>query len=153
MHSGGTGRRTGRLPWIVGISQGPAWGAALAQTAEAPAVVPHILPPAPATSGPGLGMGSPLVVRRLRVEGMRSLPEADLQAAGAPFLNRPLRALDLEDLRQRLTRVLVARGFVTSGALLPDNAFDPGTLTLRILEGQVPRVQLSGMQRASILLL
>jgi hemolysin activation/secretion protein len=105
-----------------------------AQTADPP------LPPVPAEAS--------LQVQRVRFEGLRSLPAAELEALAAPFLNRPLRALELEELRQRITRALIERGFVNSGALLAEPAVDAeGTLTLRIVEGRITRLRAQGLER------
>ncbi|MBL8326399.1 MAG: ShlB/FhaC/HecB family hemolysin secretion/activation protein [Rubrivivax sp.] len=114
--------------------------------------------PAPAAPSPaagsgaatdlGLGIGAPLVVRRVRFEGAgRLLPEADLQALVAPFLNRPLRALEVEELRQRVTRALVQRGFVNSGAVFPEAPYADGTLTVRLVQGTLSRLRQAGLER------
>lgn len=106
------------------------------------------LPPVPAAAGPGLGVdGERVVIRRLRFEGHTRLSTAELEALAAPFLDRPLRALDLEELRLRLTRAHVDRGLVNSGALLADDALAGDTLTVRIVEGQVTRVRVNGAGR------
>ncbi|MFT3817812.1 MAG: ShlB/FhaC/HecB family hemolysin secretion/activation protein [Rubrivivax sp.] len=105
-----------------------------AQAADPP------LPPVPAAA--------PLQAQRVRFEGLSALPAAELEALAAPFLGRPLRALELEELRQRVTRALIERGFVNSGALLADPAVDAeGTLTLRIVEGRVTRLRAQGLER------
>lgn len=106
------------------------------------------LPAPPATSGlPDLGLAAPVTVQRVRFEGATAIATAELEALAAPFLNRPLRALDLEDLRQTISRAYVDRGHVNSGAVLGDDALQGGTLTLRIVEGRVTRIRQSGLQR------
>ena len=40
------------------------------------------------------------------------------------FLQRPLRLADVEELRQRITRAYIDRGHISSGALLPADAFE-----------------------------
>ena len=98
------------------------------------------LPPVPAEA--------PLQAQRVHFDGLRSVPAAELEALAAPFLNRPLRALELEELRQRVTRALIERGFVNSGALLAEPAVDgQGTLTLRIVEGRITRLRAQGLER------
>ena len=125
--------------------------AALALTAPAMAADPAApgfrLPPAAGTGPlPGLGLAAPVTLSAVRFEGARAIPEAELAVLAAPFLQRPLRALDLEELRQRITRAYVDRGFVNSGAVLPDDALQGGTLTLRIVEGRITRLRQTGLQ-------
>lgn len=105
------------------------------------------LPAPPAPSGlPDLALAAPVTLRQVHFDGARAITTAELQALAAPFLNRPLRALDLEDLRQTITRAYVARGHVNSGALLADDALQGDTLTLRIVEGRITRLRQSGLQ-------
>lgn len=82
-------------------------------------------------------------------EGNRRLGTAELEAIAAAFLNRPLRLLDLEELRQRITRAYVERGLVSSGAIIPPGAYRDGRLHVRIVEGQVSRLNLTGMDGLS----
>jgi hemolysin activation/secretion protein len=56
------------------------------------------------------------VLRHVRYTGASVIDEAELQALAQPLLNRPLRWTDLEELRQRVTRLYIARGYVSSGA-------------------------------------
>lgn len=143
-----------------GCGRWAAWGGVLALVVAAQAQAQPVagsgfrLPtlPAPAAAAPGsdlgLGIGAPLLVQRVKFEGFdRLLPEADLQAIAAPFLGRPLRALELEELRQRVTRALVERGFVNSGAVFPEAAFAAGTLSVRIVAGTVTRLRQAGLGR------
>ena len=100
--------------------------------------------PANATAPPAT-----LTLRAVRFEGHTQLRLAELEALAAPFLNRPLRPLDLEELRQRVTRAYVERGYVNSGALIADGALQGETLTLRIVEGRITRLRQSGLQGLS----
>ncbi len=94
---------------------------------------------------PGPADGEALLISRVEFVGRQSLPEADLQALAAPFLNRPLRLLDVEELRQRVTRAYVDRGYVNSGALLPEQALQSGTLRLTIIEGRITQTRFQGL--------
>lgn len=93
------------------------------------------LPPAPAG----------VVLRSVRFEGHTVISERELQEVAAPFLNRPLRNLDIEELRVAVTRAYVERGYVTSGAVLPEPAIEDGRLTLRIVEGRMAVLEQSGL--------
>lgn len=80
------------------------------------------------------------------------LSQEELEAAVAPFLNRPLSFADLIAARTAVTQLYVQRGYITSGAYLAieDNqAIDPAAavITLRVVEGQVENVIVTGDER------
>lgn len=106
------------------------------------------LPPA-STSLPAATPAAPFVLRAFRFHGASVIDDAALQRLAAPWLGRPLRALDLEDLRQTLTRAYVERGYVNSGAVLDDDALQDGVLTLRLVEGHITGVRQTGLQGLS----
>ncbi|MBL8343902.1 MAG: ShlB/FhaC/HecB family hemolysin secretion/activation protein [Rubrivivax sp.] len=82
----------------------------------------------------------------MRFEGHTQFTLAELEALAAPFLQRPLRPLDLEELRQRVTRAYVERGHVNSGAVIAEGALQGDTLTLRIVEGRITQLRQRGLQ-------
>jgi hemolysin activation/secretion protein len=103
-------------------------------------------PAAPAAPNPLAG-GAPFVVARFAFDGHTVFTTAELEAIAAPFVHRPLRFVDLEELRQRLSRAYVERGYVSSGALIGPDALRDGTLTVRIVEGVVGEVRTRGLER------
>lgn len=105
--------------------------------------------PLPPVTLPGPAEPERFTLERIRFEGQRNVPLAELEALARPFLNRPLRALDLEELRQQITRALVARGLVNSGALLPPQALQGGTLRVQIVEGRIAALRLQGLEGLS----
>lgn len=108
------------------------------------------LPPAAREGGPNaIGVTAPVTLAQVRIVGARAVPTAELEALAAPWLQRPLRALDLEELRQRITRAYVERGHVNSGAVLDDGALQGHTLTLRVVEGRLTHLRQRGLQGLS----
>lgn len=105
-----------------------------------------VLPPVPLQGEPEMPAASYTAVE---FQGHRSLDDAALQALAAPFLNRPIRLVDLEELRQRITRAYVARGHVNSGALLPQPVPTGGTLRIQVVEGRVTALRQRGLDGLS----
>lgn len=129
-----------------------ATGAALAllctpMAAASPAVQADAGPAAPATV-PG-GAEAPILLRRVVFEGASVVDGEQLAALAAPLLNRPLRWVDLEELRQRITRVYVERGYVNSGAVLHDEALAEGLLRVQVVEGRITAWRMQGLGRLS----
>lgn len=114
--------------------------------AAEPAASGFTLPPA--AIAPSLALPE-VTLRVIRFEGATRFTAVELDAIAAPFLNRPLRPLDLEELRQRVTRAYVERGHVNSGAVIADDALQGEALTLRIVEGRISRLRQSGLQGLS----
>jgi len=53
-----------------------------------------------------------------------------------PFKNRILITEDLERLRLALTLLYVNKGYLTSGAIIPDQDVASGVITVQIIEGK-----------------
>ncbi len=100
---------------------------------------PPILPPAK----PSLGMIR-VFVREIRVVGSTVFSKDELAKLTAPYLNRELTSEDLEALRMALTLHYVNNGYVTSGAVIPDQTVADGVLTLQIVEGRLARIDVEG---------
>ena len=124
------------------------WRRGLAVALLCLAAVPASADPRPDPPG-ARAIDAPIQLRAVRFVGHTRLSDDELQAIAAPFLGRPLRALDLEELRQRVTRAYVERGYVSSGAQFDDDALRDGTLTLRVVEGVIGRVRQTGLGRLS----
>jgi hemolysin activation/secretion protein len=105
-------------------------------------VLPPITPAAPQDFGlvPSLSV----FVREIRVVGNTVLTEEDIAAATRPYLQRTLTHEDLEALRVALTTLYVNKGYVNSGAILPDQTVANGTVTYRIIEGRVTDIEVFG---------
>lgn len=73
-------------------------------------------------------------------------PENELAAIAAPYVGRMVSASELEDLRQRLTRYYVDRGYVNSGVLLAEVSAD-NSVVFDVVEGRLTAVRLRGMER------
>jgi hemolysin activation/secretion protein len=85
-----------------------------------------------------------VLVRRVRIIGNTVLPEDVISSITAPFLGRELDFNDLEAMRYRLTQAYVDRGYINSGAVLPDQTVEDGVVTFRIVEGRLTGIDVTG---------
>ncbi len=83
-------------------------------------------------------------VREFRIIGNTVLSPEELAAVTAPYTNRELTSEDLEALRVALTLLYVNKGYVNSGAILPDQTVVQGVITYQIIEGNVTSVEVTG---------
>jgi hemolysin activation/secretion protein len=83
-------------------------------------------------------------VREIKVPGSTVFSATELAAVAAPYTNREATTEDLEELRLALTRLYVERGYINSGAVIPDQTVANGIITFQIIEGALSRVELEG---------
>lgn len=85
-------------------------------------------------------------VDRIEFSGNTVFPTAELAALARPLEGRDVSVADLEDLRQRVTRYYVDRGYVNSGALI-DETPASGVLAVKVVEGRLEGVRVRGEER------
>ena len=83
-------------------------------------------------------------VRAFRFEGNTVFTTAELARVTAPFTGREVTTDELEDARRAVTQFYVNHGYLNSGAVLPDQDVKDGIITLRIVEGVLSNVKISG---------
>ena len=88
-----------------------------------------------------------VTLQRVVFEGNTAISNRELAAISAPFLNRPLRFSDLEQLRVELTRAYTDKGYISSGAVLPDQKVTDGQITYQIIEGKLGDIEVTGTGR------
>ena len=86
-------------------------------------------------------------VKRIKVSGNTIFSQAELAAVAAPYEGRELDSDALESLRRDLTLYYVTRGYVNSGAVIPDQEVTNGTVEIRIIEGRLTKIEVSGNSR------
>jgi hemolysin activation/secretion protein len=108
----------------------------------------QILPPVP-TPRPAerqLLPTSRVFVREIRVVGSTVFSREELAALTGPYTNREVTSEDLESLRLALTRLYVDRGYINSGAVLPDQPVTDGVIIYDVIEGTLTGIQVEGNQ-------
>jgi hemolysin activation/secretion protein len=106
-------------------------------------VLPPIVPP------PIVEPGDPfpqerILVREIRVVGSTVFSAEELARVTGRYVNKQLSAEDLEALRRQLTLLYVNRGYVNSGAILPDQTVTDGIVTYQIIEGVLSGIEVHG---------
>ena len=109
-----------------------------------PAVVPSApLPPA-AAAKPELRGGRRFILRGVHITGNTVLDDASIQSIVAPYIGKFVTLNDLEEIRQRFTRLYIERGYVNSGALIPDQTVANGVVNFRFVEGRITDIDVTG---------
>jgi len=102
------------------------------------------LPPASETenkAGTSALTKGTLIVKKIRFEGNTVIETKELDKIAEPFLKRRLDALDLEELRQAITKLYIDKGYINSGAMIPAQKMAEGLLRIQIIEGRLAEIQ------------
>lgn len=122
-----------RLPALVVLL---AVSTALGQSASEQTTRP-LLPPMEPAESQSLSSRQTVFVRGFRFEGNTVYADDKLAAQLRDFVERELTIEDLEEARLALTRLYVEDGYISSGAMLPDQDVEDGIITFQIIEGQL----------------
>mgnify|MGYP002082310588 FL=1 len=109
-----------------------------------PSPVLPIVPITPETGVPIQPGILQVFVRDVLVIGNSVFSDAEIAEVTAPFKNRTLQTEDLERLRLALTLLYVNRGYLTSGAIIPNQDVVSGVITVQIIEGKLTRIDVEG---------
>lgn len=83
-------------------------------------------------------------VRSIRIVGSTVFSDAELTAIAAPYVNRSVTTEEFEKLRLELTMLYINKGYVTSGAVIPDQDVTSGDITIEIIEGKLVQIGIEG---------
>jgi hemolysin activation/secretion protein len=116
---------------------------------EEPTAPPLELPPLPpSTDREGeLAAGLRVFVRGFRVEGSTVFSAKELSELTEPWTGRAITSEDLLRVRDAITRHYAMHGYLTSGALIPDQPIADGIVIVRVVEGELEEIQVHGTRR------
>lgn len=101
--------------------------------------------PAPPEDGAQQQLGQIQVfVKSIVVTGHTVFSNEEIAAVAKPYENRTLTTEDLERLRLALTLLYVNNGYITSGAVIPDQDVKDGVIQLQIIEGALATINVEG---------
>ncbi len=83
-------------------------------------------------------------VKAIRVTGNTVFSDAEIETVTKPYTDRTLTTEDLERLRLALTLLYINKGYITSGAVIPDQDVEDGVIQLQIIEGVLSRIDIEG---------
>jgi hemolysin activation/secretion protein len=113
-----------------------------------PAPAPELeLPPVPPPTArePPLSSAARVLVNEIRLTGNTVFSDAELAPIIAPYVGRAITTEELLDLRDALTASYVERGYVNSGAVIPDQEVQEGVIEVQIVEGQLAEIVVNGL--------
>lgn len=109
-------------------------------------VLPEAPPTASSEDSP-LSIRERVFVRRFELTGHTVFTREELAVVTAPYENRTLTAEELQEARRQLTLYYVERGYLNSGAIIPDQRVEDGVVRIQIIEGRLAEVDITGDTR------
>jgi len=94
--------------------------------------------------GPEVFFPATTFIHKINVSGSTVFSEEQLSAITRAYQNRFLSSEDIEALRRELTLLYLDNGYVTSGAVIPDQEVKEGIMTIRIVEGRLAEIDVDG---------
>jgi hemolysin activation/secretion protein len=108
---------------------------------EAPVETPaRVLPEVPAVQP----YGPRVMVKEILLKGNTVFSNEQLKEVTAGYEGRIITSSELEELRVALTRYYIDRGYLNSGAVLPDQKVVDGVIQMQIVEGELTEVDIQG---------
>lgn len=105
------------------------------------------LPPLPIARDNSLSSGIRIHVARYRFEGNTVFDDTELEDISRSYLGDGISIENLHDLKRKITLLYINAGYINSGAILPDQEVGDGTVTFRIIEGEIDNITISGLRK------
>ncbi|WP_238568939.1 ShlB/FhaC/HecB family hemolysin secretion/activation protein [Xenococcus sp. PCC 7305] len=99
------------------------------------------------TSGNVGDIPEQIIVNRFEVVGNSIFPPEQIDVILAAYQDRPLSLAELFEARSAITKLYTEQGYVNSGAYLPPQELDNGTVKIAVLEGTLEDIKISGVKR------
>ena len=115
-----------------------------------PAPTPGLpLPPVPTQPTPTLKKAPLFVLRGVEILGNTVIDAKSIDAIVKPYVGKPVSPADLEEMRRRFTLLFIERGYINSGAVIPNQQVENGVVTFRFVEGRITGVEVEGTKHFS----
>jgi hemolysin activation/secretion protein len=103
------------------------------------------LPTLPPSEAPlPLGQGPRFILRDVDITGNTVLDQAAIRGIVDPYIGKPVTTADLEEIRRQFTLFYINRGYINSGAVIPDQNVVNGVVAFRFVEGRVSDIEVAG---------
>ncbi len=125
------------------------------QVPKEPAKLPppdRLLPPqkAPTSPSPKFPLNNnseSITVKKFEVIGSSVFSDRDLEEITKPYLNQSISIVELLQIRTKITKLYLDRGYITSGAYLPEQDLQKGIVKIQVVEGGLAEIKVTGLSR------
>ncbi|MBF0449695.1 MAG: ShlB/FhaC/HecB family hemolysin secretion/activation protein [Candidatus Magnetomorum sp.] len=106
--------------------------------------VPLLLPPLKEESDQRLSSAASVYVKRFKLKGNTVYSDDELAFIVSPYEERKISSEELHDVKNKISLFYYTNGYVNSGAVIPDQKITDGYITIKIIEGTLPKISVTG---------
>ena len=121
------------------------------QPSPSPTPIPSDAQPSPQPSpspAPSTAPDSQTIqVQKIKVTGSTIFRPDQFNPIVQPFEGRSLTLEQLREVADKITQLYLERGYITSRAILVDQAITDGVVEIRVIEGSLEQIQIEGTRR------
>lgn len=88
-----------------------------------------------------------IVVKKFEVIGSSVFSESELENITNQYINKSISIVELFQVRTKITELYLDRGYITSGAYLPEQDLQTGIVKIQIVEGGLDEIKITGLTR------
>ncbi len=110
-------------------------------------VLPPLPEAAPEAAAPDITSAPHVQVKQYRFVGNAVFSDETLAEVAAPYAGRNVTFEELQELRHKLTLYYIDRGYINSGAVIPDQKVVEGVIAFVIVEGTLSDISIEGNKR------
>ena len=85
-------------------------------------------------------------IDKIRVQGYTIFSAREIEKIIEPYRGKKLDFNQLRNITEAITELYVSRGYITSGAYLPEQEIIDGTIDVRVVEGQLEDLKIEGLK-------
>ncbi|WP_019505906.1 ShlB/FhaC/HecB family hemolysin secretion/activation protein [Pleurocapsa sp. PCC 7319] len=86
-------------------------------------------------------------VKKIRVQGYTIFSEKEIEKIIKPYRGKNLDFNQLRNITEALTDLYVSKGYITSGAFIPEQEIVDGIIDIRVVEGKLEDVGIKGLKQ------
>jgi hemolysin activation/secretion protein len=90
---------------------------------------------------------SSIKVNKFNFEGNHIFSSEELNKLIQNYQGREITAEELQEAKNKITQYYIDKGFINSGAIIPDQSVSNGEIKIKIIEGKLVRVEVTGEER------
>lgn len=88
-----------------------------------------------------------ITVKKFNITGSTVFSAEEFAKITQPFTNRAITLAELFQVRSEITKLYVEKGYITSGAFIPPQKLQDGVVEIRVLEGELEEIKVTGNRR------
>ena len=85
-------------------------------------------------------------IEKIRVQGYTIFSAREIEEIIGPYRGKQLNFDRLRNITEAITELYVSKGYITSGAYLPEQEIIDGTIDVRVVEGQLEDLKIEGLK-------